>query len=140
MTWEKLSGWLKEQGGTITTIIVIFGALFAGARYIIRSEVADIRSDVSMLKGDTKTLDDRLEATNHKIDGLLKDALDRAFPRTVGKSDVHATLTQADNIIRFAKERNIELNPPTAPGTYYITVNAASGTAQTSYLLTLTVN
>ena len=30
--------------------------------------------------------------------------------------------------------------PPTAPGTYYITVNAASGTAQTSYLLTLTVN
>jgi len=30
--------------------------------------------------------------------------------------------------------------PPSAPGTYYITVNAASGTAQTSYLLTLTVN
>ena len=30
--------------------------------------------------------------------------------------------------------------PPTAAGTYYITVNAASSTAQTSYLLTLTVN
>lgn len=30
--------------------------------------------------------------------------------------------------------------PPTTPGTYYITVNATSGTAQTSYLLTLTVN
>lgn len=30
--------------------------------------------------------------------------------------------------------------PPTAPGTYYITVNATSSTAQTSYLLTLTVN
>jgi len=30
--------------------------------------------------------------------------------------------------------------PPTAPGTYYMTVNASSGTAQTSYLLTLTVN
>jgi len=30
--------------------------------------------------------------------------------------------------------------PPTSPGTYYITVNADSGTAQTSYLLTLTVN
>lgn len=30
--------------------------------------------------------------------------------------------------------------PPTAAGTYYITVNASSSTAQTSYLLTLTVN
>jgi len=30
--------------------------------------------------------------------------------------------------------------PPTAAGTYYITVNASSATAQTSYLLTLTVN
>ena len=30
--------------------------------------------------------------------------------------------------------------PPTAPGTYSITVNASSGTAQTSYLLTMTVN
>jgi hypothetical protein len=30
--------------------------------------------------------------------------------------------------------------PPTAPGTYYLTVNATSGGAQTSYLLTLTVN
>jgi hypothetical protein len=29
--------------------------------------------------------------------------------------------------------------PSTTPGTYYITVNAISGTAQTSYLLTLTV-
>jgi hypothetical protein len=29
---------------------------------------------------------------------------------------------------------------PTAPGTYYITVNATSATTQTSYLLTLTVN
>ena len=30
--------------------------------------------------------------------------------------------------------------PPTARGTYYVTVNATSGGAQTSYLLTLTVN
>ena len=30
--------------------------------------------------------------------------------------------------------------PPTASGTYYLTVNATSGGAQTSYLLTLTVN
>jgi hypothetical protein len=79
MTWQHISDWLKTHGGSIATVIVIFGALFGGMRYIINSEVGDIRADVNTLKRDGSTLTADLKSTNQKIDGLLKDALERAF-------------------------------------------------------------
>jgi hypothetical protein len=114
MTWQQISDWLKKRGGTITSIIVIFGALFAGIRYIVSSEVADIRSDVATLKGDAKTLDDKLGATNQRIDGLLKDALERAFPKpspTATKAELKEDFKRVSDLLQFARSENIRLDP-----------------------------
>jgi hypothetical protein len=113
MTWQKVSDWLKEHGGTIATIIIIFGALFTGVRYIVSSEVADIRSDVATLKGTTTTTDNKLDATNRRIDDLLKEALERAFPKptpTATKAELKEDFKRANDLVRLARSENIKLD------------------------------
>ena len=82
MALKQVSDWLKSYGGPIATVIVMFGALFAGVRYIVSSEVTDIRSDVATLKSTTAATDTKVDSTNHRIDDLLKGALERAFFRS----------------------------------------------------------
>src|ERR1035437_1511699 len=113
----------KEQWGAIRSfvekvivptgaVLVVFAAFFGAITYIIRAEVADIKGDVGTMKENLKTLSDDSVRTNQRIDGLLKDALDRAFPRTVSnKSDVHSSLEQAKGIFRLARDENIKLEP-----------------------------
>jgi hypothetical protein len=112
MTWQHISDWLKTHGGSIATVIVIFGALFGGMRYIINSEVGDIRADVNTLKRDGSTLTADLKSTNQKIDGLLKDALERAFPPpSTSKAEIRGSLKDANGILQLAKNYQIKLNP-----------------------------
>ncbi len=83
---------------------MILVALFGGATYVIRSEVADMRSDVATLKNGVNNLKNDLtskdQSTNQRIDGLLRDALERAFPRPTGsKSDVKGSLSHVDRAV-----------------------------------------
>jgi hypothetical protein len=80
MSWEKISDWLKSYGGPICTVLVIMGALLAGKQYVIKAEVADVRSDVGTIKGQMTELQTASGKTNDRIDTLLKDALERGFP------------------------------------------------------------
>jgi hypothetical protein len=112
MAWKDVTGLFSKYGAPITTVIVVFGALFAGVRYIVNSEMGDIRTDVTTLKGAAKSLDDKLGTTNQRIDGLLKEALERAFPKpSEVKSDVRGSLTKASDLLRLAKSEKIKLEP-----------------------------
>ena len=116
---DVLRNFVNTWGVPAVPVIVVLGALFAGMTYIIKSEVADMRNDISGLKGDVQNLtsgststNQRIDGTNQRIDSLLKDALERAFPRSAAsKGEVRGSLKQADEILQLAKNYNIKLNP-----------------------------
>lgn len=114
MSLKQVSDWLKEYGGQIASVIVILGALLAGVRYVVKSEVADIRSDFSSVKSDISDLKTASSKTNSRIDDLLKDALERAFPNpslTIKKAELEEDLKRANSLMQLASAEHISLNP-----------------------------
>jgi hypothetical protein len=96
-------------------VLVVLGALSGIVIYIVKAEIESavgaMRTDIGTMKTQVSGLETGLAKNNDRIDTLLKDALDRAFPRAVAsKSDVHASLKQADAIIRFARDQNVKLD------------------------------
>ena len=113
MAMGKVSDWLKEYGGQIASAIVILGALLAGVQYVVKSEVADIRSDVSSVKSDVAELKTGSLKTNSRIDDLLKEALERAFPApspTANKAELEEDFKHANSLLQLATAENIHLN------------------------------
>ncbi len=114
MGTNKVLDWLKEYGGQIASAIVIFSALLAGVSYVVRYEVADIRSDVSSIKSDVSELKAGSLKTNSRIDDLLKDALERAFPipsPTANKAELEEDFRRANSLMQLASSEKIKLNP-----------------------------
>jgi hypothetical protein len=114
MKWNAISEWLKNFGGPITTVIVILGAFLAGVEYVVRSEVADIRSDVGSVKSEVSELKTASSKTNDRIDDVLKEALERAFPvssPTEKKAELEEGFKRAKDLMRFASSESISLNP-----------------------------
>src|SRR5882672_2570564 len=107
-----LSKWVVPSGAVAT----LFIALFEGIKYVIKSEVSEMRTDVGTLKEDIRTLTSDLaikdQSTNQRIDGLLKEALERAFPRpTSSKAELKGSLERVDGLLRIAKTENVKLDP-----------------------------
>lgn len=114
MAWAKISDWLKEYGGPIASALVIFGALIACVRYVVNSEVSDIRSDVTSIKSSVSDLKTASSKTNDRIDDLLKDALERAFPvpsATAKNAKLEDDFRLANSFLQLAKSEQIRLNP-----------------------------
>src|ERR1700689_1043575 len=112
VTWSQISDWAKTHGGSVVTILVIFGALFAGIQYVIKSEVADMKSDVGALKTSVSSLQDGVGKTNERIDTLLAKALERAFPQSdASKDKISGSLDKMSGLLQFAKDQNVRLEP-----------------------------
>jgi hypothetical protein len=109
---EFLSKWVVPSAAVAT----LFIALFGGITYVIKSEVSDLRSDVGTMKENIKALTNDLaskdQSTNLRIDGLLKDALERAFPRPTGsKAELKGSLKHADELLQIARAEKLRLDP-----------------------------
>jgi hypothetical protein len=110
--WGAVRTFVEKVIVPAGAVLVVLAFFFGGITYIIRAEVGDIRGDVSNLKDNVKTLTDDSKGTNQRIDTLLKDALERAWPRAVAsKADVHASLERARSILRLAEDQNIKMEP-----------------------------
>ncbi|HXP80272.1 MAG TPA: hypothetical protein VN976_10235 [Verrucomicrobiae bacterium] len=114
--WNGIHNFLSKWVVPAGAVAALLGLVFGGVRYIIRAEVSDLRNDVSSLKENVKSLTSDLasknQATNERIDGLLKDALERAFPRsTANKADVKGSFQHVDDALQIAKAKNVKLDP-----------------------------
>jgi outer membrane murein-binding lipoprotein Lpp len=117
MTSDAVHRFLTKWVVPAASTVVLAGALFASVQYIIKSEVADLKSDVSNLHSDIGSLTvniatqhNDIGSTNARIDNILRDALERAFPKpTAGKAEITGSLKRADDALRFAKSQNIDL-------------------------------
>ena len=123
MTTPKKSPWyisLKEWVGPIASILGIVTALGIGLQYIINSELKGISNSINSVKTDVedlknKSLPDitkRLEGTNTRIDGLLSDALKRAFSQS-GKNATTAALETGAAIVGAAHKAGVTLDHQT---------------------------
>ena len=118
MANEKVEGLLALINRYVVpavSVLAFLGMVWGIVNYSVKSEiesaVGGMRTDIAMMKAQVSGLETGLGKNNDRIDTLLKDALDRAFPRAVAsRSDVHASLKQADAVIRFARDHNVKLN------------------------------
>ena len=84
----------------------------AGVKYVMKAEMKDLVSSVSSLQAASTSTDKKLDETNQKIDGLLKDVFDRAFPKAgATKAALREAIPQANVILAIAKRENLRLNP-----------------------------
>lgn len=112
--YKFLTKWIVPAAA----VIAVLAALFGGIRYIVNAEVADMRSDITKLQSDVGTLTGNITTlhtdigdTNKRIDDLLKDALERAFPKTTtSKEGVTSSLKRAEGIIRLARSQGVKLD------------------------------
>jgi hypothetical protein len=112
MTGEQVRRFLTRWIVPFASAVVVCGAIFYSMQYIIRSEVADMRSDIGTLKDGVASLKTDLGKTNERIDGLLGKALDRAFPQpSASKEKIRGSLDEMRGILQFAKDENIRLSP-----------------------------
>ena len=112
MEFKKFSEWMKNYGGAILTTLSIAAMLFGGAVYVIRAEVADVRSDLGTVKSDISDLKTGSKDTNGRIDELLKQVLDRAFPApNATKASIRESLPQMKGVLQLAKEFKVGLSP-----------------------------
>ncbi len=127
--WD-VSKFLKS----IPTWLSLFGllaAMFGITKYVVHSETADLRmdigiakTDIAQLKDDVKTNHDDIGKTNDKIDRILSDVLNKAFPGT-GVKPTRGTLEKAQKVITLAQTLNLKLEP-TALANYGKTIAGLS--------------
>jgi hypothetical protein len=112
MTGDQILHFLKKWVVPVASVVLVVGAFFGAMRYVIRSEVADMRSDIGSLKDSTRSLGLESKDTNNRVDGLLKEALERAFPKpSATKDEVRGSLKSADDILQLARNHNVKLDP-----------------------------
>jgi hypothetical protein len=112
MTWAQNWDRVRTHGAPVLTVLAIFGVLFGCIRYVIKSEVADTKTDVGTLKGSVASLQDSVGKTNDRIDTLLAKALERAFPLPdASKDKISGSLDKMNGLLQFAKDQNVRLNP-----------------------------
>lgn len=100
--------WVVPAGATVALLAGILG----GIRYFIHAEVSDIRDDVSTLKTDVGEIKANAIKTDDRIDNLLKDALERSFPKpTADAAALHSSAKQIRSILEFARSENVKLDP-----------------------------
>ena len=105
---DTIVKWLTPAALAVT----VFGGIFVGIRYIVKSEVQSIRDDVRSIRTDVSNLQVANKDTNSKIDGLLKEALERAFPSPNSSTKtISETLPQMRSVLRLAKLQSIKIDP-----------------------------
>jgi hypothetical protein len=111
MTTEEIRKEVLKWIGVAVAAIVPLGAIYGIATYIVRSEVSDVRSDLASIKSDVSDLRVDNKKTNDRIDTLLKDALERAFPKpTASPVELRKSLEQVPALLNLAQNQNIKLN------------------------------
>ncbi|MGD0629904.1 MAG: hypothetical protein ABR987_11145 [Terracidiphilus sp.] len=114
MTPEQVRKFLVRWIVPSASVVVVFAALFAGMRYVIKAEIADILGDIHGIKSDVADLKIGDQKTNNKIDGLLKEALERAFPIPLPgtqKSELEEDFGRAHSLMQLASSESIKLSP-----------------------------
>ena len=112
MTTQEIRKEVLKWIGVVVAAIVPLGAIYGIAAYIVRSEVSDMRSDLASIKSDISDLKTANKDTNTKIDGLLKEALERSFPSpTSSKKTISETLPQVRDLLRLAQSESVKLDP-----------------------------
>lgn len=112
MTSEEIRKEVLKWIGVVVAAIVPLGAIYGIASYIVRSEVADMRSDLTSIKSDIGELKTDSQKTNSRIDSLLAQALQRAFPSpTASQKTIGETLPQVRDLLRLAQSQSIKLDP-----------------------------
>ncbi len=107
-TWKRLLSWLVQVAGGLVVITSILGAII----YVIRAETGDLRTDIAKLKDNVQDLKTEIGKTNDRIDGVLSDALKRAFPQpTAGPKPTSESIRQANQIITVARSIGAKLDP-----------------------------
>jgi outer membrane murein-binding lipoprotein Lpp len=100
------------------TVVAGLGVLWGVFVYTVRSEIQSaivgMSTDVGTMKTQVATLQSDSGKTNEKIDNLLKEALERAFPNpstTAKKAEIEEDFRHANSLIQLASSENIRLNP-----------------------------
>jgi hypothetical protein len=99
--------WLVPIG----TILGIGTALFLGLRYVINSEVADLRNDISTIQKTLDTLHSDNKATDSRIDNLLVDAFKQAFAAAKATKPTAGDIHRTTEIISIAGKTGVKLDP-----------------------------
>ena len=113
---EQFLRFIKKYITPAVPVLVVLGAVWGIFTYTVRSEiesaVGGMRTDVATLKTQVSGLETATGKTNERIDTLLKDALERAFPRpTASKAEIRGSLKETSKLLEIAKSENIRLNP-----------------------------
>jgi len=108
----SIHGQIRKWAEVVVLVGAALGVLFAIAKYVVHSEVSDMRSDLSTIKTNVESLETSVGTTNKRIDDLLSKALDRAFPpATAGKEKIRGSLNEMMGIIQLAQSQNVKLDP-----------------------------
>lgn len=109
-----LKKWVVPAASVLGISVVLWGVFSYTVKSEIESAVAGMRTDVATMKPQVSALETGLGKTNEKIDNLLKEALERAFPKpspTATKAELKEDFKRVDDLLQLAKSENVRLNP-----------------------------
>lgn len=94
-------------------MLALIAVLIGAIKYVIRSETADLRFDISKIKDNIADVQKRNDDTNHRIDALLSDAMNKLVAAAKGTSGkkTKAALESGQQILELAKNANAKLRP-----------------------------
>ncbi len=116
--YEQFLAFVTKYITPAIPMLVVLGIMWGIFIYTVHSE---IQSAINGMSGDVGTIKTQISAlqadsgkTNDKIDSLLKDALDRAWPKpspTATKAELQEDFKRASDLLQFAQSQNVKLDP-----------------------------
>lgn len=104
--------WIVPAASVLGVLVILWGVFKYTVAAEIQSAIRSMETDVGTMKTQVSGLESGLVKTNDRIDTLLANALERAFPKLdASKVSVRGSLRQADTILQLARSQNIKLNP-----------------------------
>jgi len=138
MRFEGDSWSITKVLGIIASALAVAGGLIIGLSFYLKPDIAKLDQKLTSQSETISKLETGLAKTNDKIDGLLNEALKRAFalpnPKVAAIPDINK-LRQGNEIIELANRFNIRIDPNTLNtfGQYALSATARPALSQVAW-------